>query len=207
MSNSTPSDEERLERERDLKVKGASLGARETATTNFRKQVASKSTDLDDDQEGDLWSGGYSPKAMVGTWILMAGISIALLVVPFFVAQFSFPIALGLILLMWVFGGLRYGWRRLGVHYQLTTQRFIHQTGILTRKTDRIEVIDIDDVSFAQGPVERVFGVGTIQLTGSDRTHPTLSMIGIGEVKEVAGLIDDVRRKERRRRSLHIEAI
>ena len=108
---------------------------------------------------------------------------------------------------MWVFGGLRYGWRRLGVHYQLTTQRFIHQTGILTRKTDRIEVIDIDDVSFTQGPVERVFGVGTIQLTGSDRTHPTLSMIGIGEVKEVAGLIDDIRHSERRRRSLHIEAI
>ena len=134
-------------------------------------------------------------------------ISIGLLIVPFVVAQLTFPIALGSILLMWVFGGLRYAWRRLGVHYQLTTQRFIHQTGILTRQTDRIEVIDIDDVSFTQGPVERVFGVGTIQLTGSDRTHPTLSMIGIGDVKDIAGLIDDIRRKERRRRSLHIEAI
>ncbi len=206
MSNSSPSDEERLANERDLEVKGKHLDAQETATTNFRQQVASKTTDLDDEQEGDLWSGGYSPKAMIGTWILMAGISIALLIICV-VAQLGFAIALGLILLMWVFGGLRYGWRRLGVHYQLTTQRFIHQTGILTRKTDRIEVIDIDDVSFTQGPVERVFGVGTIQLTGSDRTHPTLSMIGIGEVKEVAGLIDDIRRKERRRRSLHIEAI
>jgi membrane protein YdbS with pleckstrin-like domain len=93
------------------------------------------------------------------------------------------------------------------VHYELTSQRFIHQTGILTRATDRIEVIDIDDVSFTQGPVQRMLGVGRITVTSSDRSHPLLHMIGIGDVKSVAGLIDDVRRKERRRRSLHIEAI
>ena len=116
-------------------------------------------------------------------------------------------IALGIALLLWIIVGLTYGYRRLGYHYQLTTQRFIHQTGILTRKTDRIEVIDIDDVSYSQGPVQRVFGVGTITLTGSDRTHPTLSMFGIAKVREVAGLIDDIRRTERRKRSLHIEAI
>jgi hypothetical protein len=32
-------------------------------------------------------------------------------------------------------------------------------------------------------------------------------MVGIAEVKDVAGLIDDIRRKERRQRSLHIESI
>lgn len=207
VSSSNQSDEERLAREQDLDSKGTSLDAEETAANKFRKEVASKTSDLEDfDSEENLWSGGYSPKAMFGTWILMAVLSLVLLVVSLFVAQL-FPIAIGLILLMWVVGGVRYGWRRLGVHYHLTSQRFIHQTGVLTRQTDRIEVIDIDDVSFNQGPIERIFGVGTIQVTSSDRTHPTLSMSGIGEVKEVAGLIDDIRRKERRRRSLHIEAI
>jgi len=133
--------------------------------------------------------------------------------------------------LIWLVGAVVYGLRRFGVHYELTSQRFIHQTGILTRDTDRIEVIDIDDVSFTQGPVQRVFGVGRITVTSSDRSHPLLHMIGrvfgvgritvtssdrshpllhmigIADVKSVAGLIDDVRRKERRRRSLHIEAI
>jgi membrane protein YdbS with pleckstrin-like domain len=208
VSNSSQSDEERLATERDSETKGTPSDAEETAATKFRQQVASKTADLDEfDQEENLWNGGYSPKAMVGTWILMAVLSLVLLVLPFFVGQLSFPIAIGLILLMWAVGGVRYAWRRLGVNYQLTTQRFIHRAGVLTRQTDRIEVIDIDDVSFSQGPVERIFGVGTIQVTSSDRTHPTLSMIGIGEVKEIAGLIDDIRRKERRRRSLHIEAI
>jgi hypothetical protein len=32
-------------------------------------------------------------------------------------------------------------------------------------------------------------------------------MPGIANVKEVAGLIDDVRRRERKRRSLHIQTI
>lgn len=202
------SDEERLQRERDLESKGTPLDAEETAATKFRQEIASKQSDLEDDEpEENLWSGGYSPKAMVGTWILMGVVSLVLLILPFVVPQLTFVVALLLILAIWVIGGVRYAWRRLGVHYQLTTQRFIHQTGILTRQTDRIEVIDIDDVSFTQGPIQRMFSVGTIVLTGSDRTHPTLSMLGIADVNNVAGLIDDIRRKERRRRSLHIESI
>jgi membrane protein YdbS with pleckstrin-like domain len=176
--------------------------------SRFREQVSSKqSADDDDDQERKLWSGGYSGKAMVGTWILLVIVGLALLILPFFVPAIPFPVALGLVLLAWVIGGLIYAYRRLAVHYELTDQRFVHQTGLLTRRTDRIEVIDIDDVTCTQGPVQRAFGVGTIVLTGSDRSHPTLSMIGIAGVRDVASLIDDTRRKERRRRSLHIEAI
>ncbi len=179
-----------------------------TPAARFRETVESKQSNLDDfEPEEDLWSGGFSPKAMFGTWITSAIITIALLIAAVAMPQFSIMVALGIAVVLWIIVGLIYGYRRLGFHYQLTSQRFIHQTGILTRKTDRIEVIDIDDVSYTQGPVQRLFGVGTITLTGSDRTHPTLSMIGIAKVKEVAGLIDDIRRTERRKRSLHIEAI
>ena len=180
----------------------------ESPASKFRQQVASKQGDFDDyDPEENLWSGRYSSKAMVGTWIIMIVASIALLVLAIMIEPFSWSIAGILILVMWVLGISLYIWRRLGYHYQLTTQRFIHKTGIITQRTDRIEVIDLDDVSFTQGPVQRMFGVGTIRLTGSDRSHPELSMLGIAKVDEVAGLIDDIRRKERRRRSLHIESI
>ncbi len=175
-----------------------------TAAQKFRDGIEAKQAGVDDyDPEEELWTGGYSGKAMVGTWILIGLVSIGLMAASLFLS----PLALIAIPIIWVIGGLVYAWRRMGVHYQLTSQRFIHQVGILTRKTDRIEVIDLDDVSFTQGPVQRIFGVGKIVLTGSDRTHPTLAMIGSADVKEVAGLIDDVRRQERRRRSLHIEAI
>ena len=174
----------------------------------FQQEVAAKQADLDDsDDEQDVWQGGYSPKAMVGTWGLLGLASLVILAISIATGGASLLIALGVIVLIWAFAGLVYAWRRLGVQYELTSQRFVHQKGLLTRRTDRIEVIDIDDVSFTQGPIERIFSVGTIVLTSSDRTHPVLSMIGIADVKRVAGMIDDVRRKERRRRSLHIESI
>lgn len=180
----------------------------DSPTARFQQEVAAKQTGVDDsDAEQEIWQGGYSPRAMVGTWVLLGLASLVIVVICLMTAGVFLPIALGLIVLIWVIAGLVYAWRRFGVHYELTSQRFVHQNGILTRRTDRIEVIDIDDVSFTQGPIERVFSVGTIVLTSSDRTHPVLSMIGIADVRRVAGMIDDVRRKERRRRSLHIESI
>jgi len=161
----------------------------------------------DDDEERTLWTGGYSPRAMVGTWILLAALSIAGVIAAVLIEPLPIGITLIVLVVLWLLGGLYYAKQRLGVQYELTSQRFIHKTGILTRRSDRIEVIDIDDVSYQQGPFQRVFGVGMINITSSDRSDPELRLIGIDQVSEVAGLIDDVRRAERRRRSLHIESI
>ena len=180
----------------------------QNAAEKFREQVQStQETDDDYEPEEELWEGGYSAKDLVGTWVMLALGSVALLILPLFIEFLALKVSVVLIVVGWLVGAVLYGWRRFSVHYELTSQRFIHQTGILTRNTDRIEVIDIDDVSFTQGPVQRMLGVGRITITSSDRSHPLLHMIGIADVKSVAGLIDDVRRKERRRRSLHIEAI
>ncbi len=109
--------------------------------------------------------------------------------------------------LLWGGFACQLAYRKLTVKYQLTNQRFVHETGLLKRITDRIEVIDIDDVSVEQRLIERMVGVGTIKLVSSDRSHPVLMMRGIENVKDVAAKIDDLRRKERRRRGLHIESI
>lgn len=166
--------------------------------------------------ETSLWQGGFSPKAMVGTWlfsfimtVIIAVACVALQRIPN-INMSSGTISLigGVIVLAW--WGLavcQYIYKRLSVHYELTSQRFIHKHGILTRTTDRIDVIDIDDVTFKQGIVERMLGVGTIKLTGSDRTHPEFYLIGIDQVDKISELFDNTRRKERRRRSLHIESV
>ncbi|MDA8744696.1 PH domain-containing protein [Rubripirellula amarantea] len=183
--------------------------SRPTAGEKFQDSIAAKKqAELDHDEaEETVWTGGFSPKAMVGTWLAMALLSVLILVLAGLFEPFTWMMAIGAIVVLWAVGAIRYAARRLGYHYELTNQRFIHQSGILHRQTDRIEVIDIDDVSFNQGPIERMFDVGTINLTGSDRTHPSLTMLGIANVRNVSGLIDDIRRKERRRRSLHIESI
>jgi len=96
---------------------------------------------------------------------------------------------------------------RLSVDYSLTSQRLVHKTGILRQVTNRIEVIDIDDVQFVQGLMERMFGVGTIKLLSSDTSDPSLVLRGIDNVQQVASMIDNARRDERRKRGLYMETV
>jgi membrane protein YdbS with pleckstrin-like domain len=165
--------------------------------------------------ESKLWEGGFSPKAMYGTWLISAivsiGILVALVLVPWadvieISTQAIWTFGIGIILLWWVLAIGTYLYRRLGMFYELTSQRFIHTSGILVRTTDRIDVIDIDDVAYTQGLIQRMLGVGTITLVSKDRSHPNLILRGIDQVDKIAGMIDDVRRKERKKRSLHIDA-
>jgi membrane protein YdbS with pleckstrin-like domain len=174
----------------------------------FQQSVGSRQADSSDtDIEQTLWEGNYSPMAMLGYAVSLFIASVALVVVSVIYSIPTITISLIIIAVAWLILGMFYGARRFGIHYELTSQRFVHQTGLLARRTDRIEVIDIDDVSFYQGPVQRILGIGTIDIASSDRSHPVVRMPGIADVKRVAGMIDDVRRRERKRRSLHIQTM
>lgn len=159
--------------------------------------------------EEELWTGGYSPKAMYGLWIGAALATVAGLVAVVIWSNNGLGWSIFGIAVLLVWGGLllTLTYRRLGVKYRLTNHRLFHEKGILRRVTDRIEIIDIDDVTFEQGLVERMLGVGTIHVSSSDRTSPELLMPGIDNVKEVADTIDNARREERRRRGVFIESV
>ena len=166
----------------------------------------------DDEPEVLLWRGGYSGKAMYGSWIL-AAIASAVLGVVFLGVIGTLDLHQrmmiygGLMAALWGILGFTLIYRKLSVRYELTSQRFVHKSGILIRRTDRIELLDVDDVTFVQGIVQRLFKVGKIHIESSDRTHPHLELIGIADVENVYNTIDDARRLERRRRGLHIENI
>lgn len=160
-------------------------------------------------EEEELWSGTYSPKAMLGAWVL-AGLISCLTIAGWIVwmpTGIWWMVLVGVLFVVWDYPVIVLLYRRLGIHYQLTTRRFIHQRGLLQRVTDRIEVIDIDDITVAQGVIERLMGVGTIRIKSSDRTHPDLYLPGIENVQQVAAIFDNARLAERRRRSLHVEQI
>ncbi|MBX3423993.1 MAG: PH domain-containing protein [Pirellulaceae bacterium] len=180
-----------------------------TPIQQYQEKVAEKLSDGDKSviPERSLWQGRYSPKAMYGTWCLLILVSVLALVAVLSFASGSQPTVWyavgGLILLLWGSVLVTYMYRRLGVQYELTTQRLIHREGVFMQRTDRLEVIDIEDVSYTQTIIERLLGVGTIRLSGRDQSHPQLALRGIDKVPEVASLIDDIRREERRKRSLH----
>lgn len=178
-----------------------------TPAQRFLETAATRQGREDEPEEG-LWQGGYSSKAMIGAWTLSGLITVALVVLAFWTWKSWFTwTTVAVVALLWVYQLCVMKYRQWNVRYRLTSQRFIHETGILRRVTDRIEVIDMDDITFEQKLLERFVSVGTIRISSSDRTHPELLLRGINHVKEVAEKLDDIRRSERRRRGLHIEAI
>jgi hypothetical protein len=162
----------------------------------------------DEPAEQTLWEGSYSPKAMLGGWILAALVTLVVAAIGSR-ADVGQGLFLGLLTAALCFGGtgLYVMYLKLSAHYQLTSQRFVHQTGLVRRTTDRVEVIDVDDVAFSQGLFQRLVGVGTIKIMSSDCSHPELYLEGIDDVARVASLIDEACRAERRRRGLYIETV
>lgn len=179
---------------------------------NPAEKLRSAGVDTEPEHEIEIWSGTYGTKAVLGQAVGVVLLSVLLLiaVVAIGALRGNLYAWLGLaavlaILWLGLLGFLYYNkWCR---YYELTTQRFKHRSGILTRVSDRIELIDIDDVRVRQGPIQALVGVGNITLTSSDSTHPEFVLMGIENAREIADLIDDARRAERRKRGLHIEAI
>jgi membrane protein YdbS with pleckstrin-like domain len=162
-----------------------------------------------EDPDDALWQGSFSKLAMIGSWITAAGVTLAVVIIGF-VAKFegrTWAWALLAVAAFWIFLLLRLIYLQLSVHYKLTSQRFIHERGLLWRQQDRIETIDVDDVSVQQGPIQRMLGIGTVRITSSDRNTPEFVLVGIEDVRKVAAMIDEARRAERRKRGVHIESV
>jgi membrane protein YdbS with pleckstrin-like domain len=162
-----------------------------------------------DEPEQVLWEGRFSKLAMLGGWVAAGAFTLAVLIFGW-AASLTGPQwfwALAAIAVAWIGMLLRLVYRQFSIRYTLTNQRLIHERGLLWRQMDRIEPIDVDDVQFVQGPIERLVGVGTIHVISSDQSTPQFNLVGIEDVRRVATLIDDVRRKERRKRAVHIESV
>jgi uncharacterized membrane protein YdbT with pleckstrin-like domain len=161
---------------------------------------------VSDVPEETLWEGSYSPKAMLGSAV-GAGLVSVVLIVASAVWSPAWPIFLGLVIVVWLVVGARLAAKRLGIHYRLTNQMFYHQHGVVNRVTNRIEAIDIDDITWQQGPFDRLVDVGKIKISSSDRSDPVLWVQGVENVQEVAHLIDKARRAERIRRGVSVESL
>lgn len=190
---------------------GQPLGKSPAPQANTAEQLQNRSAQIraaGDVAEQELWRGSYNYKAMTGTLIAVGLITVVGLVglIKFSDKQWFRWLDLGCLMLLWLAVAVSMLRRRLGIRYRLTNQRLFIEKGILRRVTERIEVIDIDDLQFEQNLVERLFDVGSITLTSTDRSVPKFWLQGIEHVQEVSDLIDQARRAERNRRGLYIES-
>lgn len=174
----------------------------------FQKAIDEKNGGKPDEPEQELWRGVYSAKGMFGSLFLAAAASIGVLVLLLSIELFRSPTAwwTGLILigLAWAYLLSLLAYRKFTKSYILTNQRLKHRDGLLFRTMNRIELLDVDDVQYKQGPVEQLLNVGNITVKSTDLSHPVLILMGIADVRKVADLIDNARRAERRRRGVQI---
>jgi len=185
-------------------AKTATVSAAQTATNEA--PVSGRRKGPVDVVEETLWEGSFSPKAMIGGFILAAILSIVLLVCAFLFAEGMFRwVILGLIPLVWLIQVYRLARNRIGISYRLTNQMFYHRSGLLVRITDRIELIEIHDVTSEQNLLQSALGVGTLRIVSSDRSHSNFPARGIENVEAVVQLIDKARRAEQVRRGRRID--
>jgi uncharacterized membrane protein YdbT with pleckstrin-like domain len=84
-------------------------------------------------------------------------------------------------------------------HYTLTNQRIKIRVGVLSRKTDEIELYRIKDVEYKASFFERIWSIGNIKIISTQKTdtHPT--MRAIRNAEQIRELIRDSVQASRRR--------
>lgn len=79
-------------------------------------------------------------------------------------------------------------WKYLDVKYQkmtLTTQRLRVEEGVLSKRVDEIELYRVKDTQLKQSFIDRILGLGTIEIASSDETNPVLEIRSIKNARDM----------------------
>jgi membrane protein YdbS with pleckstrin-like domain len=106
-----------------------------------------------------------------------------------------------LALMLWLIGPLL-RWRL--TTYELTTRRLRVRSGVLTRRGRDIPLARVNDVSFEQGPLDRLLGCGRLVVESAGE-HGQITLTEIPHVEQVHATLfrlveDEQRRLERQQR-------
>ena len=90
--------------------------------------------------------------------------------------------------------------RSLTIRFELTNERLKVVKGLISRHRQEIDLYRIQDVEVTQGPVQRVFDLGRINIFSSDASTPVYSMYDVPHPEHVKDMIRLGSRIERQRR-------
>ncbi len=138
------------------------------------------------EDERVVWEGRPSQLVNLGLYVVCS--FLVWLVVPVFVALQRF---------------LQLHFTR----YRLTSERFEITTGVLSRRTEQLELYRVKDLTVEEPILLRMVGLGNVIVHSSDRSHPVLVLQGVKDCtmlrNQVRGLVEK-RRDEKRVRELDV---
>lgn len=132
------------------------------------------------EEESLVWEGRPSQLVNLGTYV--ACFLFAWLVLPVFVAV----------------------QRALQVHftrYRVTSERLEVTRGILSRRSEQLELYRVKDLSLEEPLVLRLAGLGHVIVHSSDRSHPVLALRAVPDPEmlrnRMRGLVEKLRDRKR----------
>jgi membrane protein YdbS with pleckstrin-like domain len=151
-------------------------------------------------EEELLWSASYSAMALLGYWCAV-GVGLALSLYVAYLGNGSVlswvplagVVACGLAL------GIRQHFLRASLRFELTNRRLKIRAGLLTSITDRIELTEIQDITFTQSFMQRLWDGGEITLGVSDRSYSRITLEGIKGAANACRLIREATIAARKR--------
>lgn len=126
-----------------------------------------------------LWKGSPSQLLNLGKHLLALAIAAGIGIGGAFVAPLWFLLPLPLLWALWNFLVVRC---RI---YELTSERLRLYEGVLNQKIDEIELYRVKDTVIDRPFWLRIFGLSTLTLDTSDRSHPKVEIKAIADAKEV----------------------
>lgn len=102
-------------------------------------------------------------------------------------------------------GVIYFALRRLGVHYRITNQRVVIESGLLSKRMDQIDIYRINDYVVERPFGQRLLGTGNLLLSAMDRSTPAVRLSYLKT--DVLALYEQLRKAtevEKRRRGVRV---
>lgn len=93
----------------------------------------------------------------------------------YFVAVLTCWLVVPVVMALWQWLVVKY------TNYRVTTERLTVTTGVLSRRTEELELYRVKDTALDQPFFLRLFGLGNVVLRTSDRSHPLVQLRAIRE--------------------------
>jgi uncharacterized membrane protein YdbT with pleckstrin-like domain len=138
-------------------------------------------------QEVEVWSGSPSQLSRFKDYCVALLLSLLLIGIPY---------------ALWIYLDVKT--RR----FELTTQRLKVHSGVLSKKTDELELYRVKDTRYEQPLMLRLFGLGNVIIVSSDSTSPVSMLSGIKDghvVRERIRELVEERREQKRVRVAEVE--
>ena len=74
---------------------------------------------------------------------------------------------------------------RRTLRYRITNYRIDVSSGLISRNTDTLELWHVEDLRLHQSPLDRITGIGTINVFGHDATTPKMSLRGLPAPQQI----------------------